>query len=518
MKKLFFLFLVVLSFMASYSQPWSGLPGGSLNSPPSTMISFGGYRWFSGGFSNSIARHNGVGWVATPPLTGQITSFCIWNGVLYGAGVFEVGPIRYGAVKWNGTGWEYFGIIPFGFYFNSITVFNNQLVFGGRSPFVDGLPISHLAKWDGAVWSAFPLTIICSWLTLPNIRVVKEINGYLHVGGDFNYVNGIPSGLAFKTDGTSVIPMGLEWNYYVADFAKYHDSVFCTGNFPFGPFPANEGSPGIVKTNDATWYQVGHGLKMRGLSMTTSLTDLYVGGYYNNTCYNTPCNHADVGNLGKWNGNNWSNESSGLFNQGNEVVNFLYYDTLTNKMYAIGSFHTSLGDVADFVAVRQLTVVPIRLSKFLANYKNGYVTLNWRDETPSDGVLVEIQRSTDGTLFKTFASSTEQSYFKDYSFTFKEENCKKLFFRLAFEGRYSDIRSVDIPCPGPKIIAGKQVLTIDTKTPVTLIVMSTTGQVLVKTVLTRGYQQIPLNVSPGVYFIRAIDQKGNVFSKKIFIQ
>ncbi len=282
MKKLYIILLCIFLFKSSYSQSWSALPGGSLSGQPNTMISFGGYRWFSGSFSSSVARHDGSGWIATPTLSGAAFSFCVWNNTLYGAGSFTVGAITYGAVKWNGTGWDYFGVISSSDYFHTMAVFNNQLVFGGRALFVDGIPISHLGKWDGVNWSAFPFTITCSWLTLPNIRTVKEINSYLHVGGDISDVNGVSSNLAFKTNGTSVIPLSLEPNYYVSDFAKYHDSAFCTGSFTFGPFPANQGSPGIVKTDDITWYQVDHGLKLKGLSLSASPVGLYVGGLYNN--------------------------------------------------------------------------------------------------------------------------------------------------------------------------------------------------------------------------------------------
>jgi hypothetical protein len=456
--------------------------------------------------------------VSTPATTAPIRRFYVWNNVLYGAGSFPFGGNTYGAVKWNGTGWDYFGLIT-SESFSTLTTFNNQLVFGGRAPSVDGIPISHLAKWNGTTWSAFPFTITCSWLTLANIRVVKTIGNYLHVGGDFDYVNAIPAGLAFKTDGVSVVPMGLESNYHVSDFAKYHDSVFCTGNFPFGPFPANEGSPGIVKTENTIWHQVDHGLKMRGLSLSVALSNLYVGGTYNNTCYNVPCNHADVGNLGKWNGAAWSNESTGLFNQGNEVINFLYTDTINNVLYALGDFHTSRGDIADWVVKKQLSIVPVKLSLFTASLEVGSMAkLSWRDETPSDQNLFEVQMSLDGRNFSVVGSVKGKANVKEYSFSQPISGCGVRYFRLKFDGaKYSSVITVLAACD-VSIQGLTQSLRIQTKHSGTLLVVNPQGQIVVRTVLTTGYTQVPAVVPAGVYIAKFTDKQGNSVIQKIMIQ
>ncbi len=529
MKKLVTLMCFCILTNFTRAQSWTSLPGGSLDGEARSMISFGGYRWFSGNFYHAgalsaefIIRHDGTNWVGTPATTAPIKGFCIWNNTLYGAGSFTVGANTYGAVKWNGSGWDYFGLIT-SESFSTLTVFNNQLVFGGRAPSVDGVPINHLAKWDGISWSAFPFTITCSWLTLANIRVVKTINGFLHVGGDFDYVNTTPAGLAFKTDGTSIVPMNLQTSYHVSDIVKYHDSVFAMGNFPFGPFPVNQGSPGIVKTDDVVWQQVDHGLKMRPRSGAVYLTDLYVGGDYNNTCYNAPCNHSDVGNLGKWNGSSWSDESAGLFNEGAEYISFLYTDTLTATIYALGNFHTSRGDVADFIAKKSISIVPVQLSLFSANLlfdKN--VRLSWRDETPADGVKFDVQMSYDGRNFKTIGTVVEKQGDNDYDFLWTPgvQDCGRIYFRLSYEGKYSYVRSINIvgpACNKPRIIVDKQSLHIQTTNPGTLTIINTSGQNVFSAVLQSGYSQVYVNIPQGLYVTSFVDNKGELFSQKVFI-
>ena len=523
MKKLSFLLLWAFSFKATYSQSWAPLPGGSLNGSVTSMISFDGYRWFSGGFSNSVARHNGTNWVSTPPTTAPIRAFCVWNNVLYGAGSFPFGGNTYGAVKWNGTGWDYFGLIT-SESLSTLTVFNNQLVFGGRAPSIDGVPISHLAKWNGSTWSSFPFTITCSWAVLADIRAVETINNYLHVGGDISDINGVSSSLAFKTDGTSVIPLSLEPNYYVADFAKYHDSAFCTGNFPFGPFPANQGSPGIVKTNDVIWHQVEHGLKLRGLSMSASPVGLYIGGSYSNVCYNIPCNHADVGNLGMWDGTSWSNQSNGLFNQGNEVINFVYTDYSTNLTYAMGSFHTSQGDVADYIAVKTSYPLPVHLSLFTAQLSAdnaNTVLLRWRDETPDDQNLYEVQMSTDGTNFYKIGAVAGHSNVNDYSFVYPNKDCGKLFFRLHFENDYSQVRPITIPCLKPTLIfkQGQSLLMVNTPKPGQVKIFSSSAQMISSFSVSVGRTERPISgMVTGVYFVTFVSSSGDLITQKIMIQ
>jgi len=312
--------------------------------------------------------------------------------------------------------------------------------------------------------------------------------------------------------------MSLAPNYGVADFIVYHDSLFCTGSFPFGPFLANQGSPGIVKTSNTTWNQVEHGLKLRGSSMSKYLTDLYVGGSNINWCFNSPCNHADVGNLGKWNGSTWSNESSGLFNQGNEGINLLYTDVNSNTLYAIGDFHTNRGDVADFIAFKHTNVVPVHLSSFTAQVVvGGNVKLSWRDETPEDGVKFDVQMSSDGQNFKSIGQMIGKTNKNDYSFVYSNKSCGKLYFRLAFEGKYSETKLVNIDCD-VSITSDAKALRIQTKHSGTLTLTNTAVQILARTVLASGYRSIPLSYPPGVYIANFVDTKGNTYNQKILVQ
>lgn len=515
MKKLLFFVVFFVSVFHLNAQSWESLPGGSLDGPPNTIISFGGYRWVSGSFyhagslsSEFVARHDGVGWIPTPALSNPAHSFCIWNNTLYAVGSFEIATTTYGVAKWNGVGWEYFGVIPSGFYFHTATIFNNEMIFGGRVLLVDGISINHLVKWNGSTWTSFPFPISCSWAVLPEVSTLEVFNNFLYVGGVFSSVNSASTVLAFKTDWLSLTPLSLDPNYGVTDFISYHDSVFCSGSFISGPFPVNQVSPGIVKTENAAWHQVGHGLKLKANSLARHTADLYVGGSYINWCFNSPCNHADVGNLGRWDGISWSNQSAGLFNQGSENINFLYSDTVNNTIYAAGDFQINRGDIADFIAIRRSPPLSVTFHSLSGRViENNIMELNWRDETPEDGITFDVQVSIDEENFSSIGKVSELSTKKDYSFRYQIKECGKYFFRLSFEKKYSNIIFSEIACGTTSVQQLGRLLLIKPTGQGNMDIFNQVGQ-KVKSLSILDGQTIKLfDLPPGLYVFRFTGSK-----------
>lgn len=166
--------------------------------------------------------------------------------------------------------------------------------------------------------------------------------------------------------------------------------------------------------------------------------------------------------------------------------------------------------------------LPVHLSSFTAKYQsNKTVVLNWRDETPEAGTKFTIQLVNSGGLASvSIGEVIEQADRKDYSFTYNPpaNTCGKLFFRLSFEGKYSEVRSIDIPCTGPKITGGKQSVTISTKLSGTIAITSMLGQPVARTVLAIGQTTISAIVPIGVYIARFVGNNGKVYTQKVFIQ
>ncbi len=143
--------------------------------------------------------------------------------------------------------------------------------------------------------------------------------------------------------------------------------------------------------------------------------------------------------------------------------------------------------------------------------------LSWRDETPEDGVRFEVQVSNDGRSFQTVGQVTEQGSKNDYSFLYPNRDCGKLFFRLAFEGKYSDVRPISVTC-GISLIAGKQLLQINTKQAGEIFINNSSGQMVLKQSVMKGVSSLNLQILPGVYFVQFFGQNGSVSSQKLFIQ
>lgn len=148
--------------------------------------------------SNSVVNNISLwnnSWVSAfsnglPYPIGMLT---IYNNDLYAAGAFFGNPYNCIA-KWNGTNWSpltstginlvnnllYHGV-------ESGLVWNNELLVGGHFLNADGLPnTQHLAKWNGASWSAFVEGDVP--VSSNSINDFKVYNGELYVAGEFDQI------------------------------------------------------------------------------------------------------------------------------------------------------------------------------------------------------------------------------------------------------------------------------------------------------------------------------------------
>lgn len=201
-----------------------------------------------------------------------------------------------------------------------------------------------------------------------------------------------------------------------------------------------------------------------------------------------------------------SNVFDDFFQNGRTINSFMF----GGGNYLCSNGGSYFGDTLILDDIRWTTDIvnnplPIHLSRFTGYYKNGYTTLTWRDETPADGVLVEIQKSIDGVHFASFASSTEQAVFNDYKFTWKAEECGKLFYRLLFEGKYSGIISVTVPCSKTVLTQVAKGVRINTPSGGAVSVYSLTGQEILSFPAAKGFSEYSLSSLPGgMYIVRFV--------------
>jgi hypothetical protein len=164
--------------------------------------------------------------------------------------------------------------------------------------------------------------------------------------------------------------------------------------------------------------------------------------------------------------------------------------------------------------------LPVKLSSFTASLGTANVVkLSWHDETPSDQNSFEVQMSLDGRNFSKVGVVAGKTVLKDYSFNYPITGCGIRYFRLKFDGAtYSNIIEVSIPCD-IDIQGSKQSVRVYTKySGGQLTLTNPSGQLLVRTVLSSGYSQVPVVVPAGLYIARFTDKQGNVVVQKIIIQ
>lgn len=363
-KKLFTLILAYSICFEGESQVWKTLPGGPLNGDLSSAIRFGPYMWFGGLFNNGgpvaspfIIRHDGFQWIATPFTNGVPVNFCIFNNELYAFGGFDIGPLRYGIMKWNGAGWTPLAQLLSGESMRSGTVYKGELVVGGRFTSINSASIEYIARYDGANWYAFSGgPILCGWLVEPDINQVYAANNYLYVAGSFDKICGVNSSCTAKWDGTSWYALSIGTNTSASSFMSYGGNVYVSGTFQ-NAGPAT--SQGVAKEDTVAgdWSNAGNGVKLNALTMALYQSKLYIAGN------DEPGSGDFVGNCGYWNGTNWVADNQGINNSG-AIILMLYTDPLTGVLYAGGSFNTQIGDTTDYLAYKSSSPLPVVLAQF----------------------------------------------------------------------------------------------------------------------------------------------------------
>jgi hypothetical protein len=131
-------------------------------------------------------------------------------------------------------------------------------------------------------WSALPGGGMNDWVYASTIY-----NGDLIVGGKFTNAGGVSANHIARWDGTSWTPLGIGVNGKVNALTVYKGSLVAAGEFTFA---------GGIETNFiAQWDGTAWNDELGGVGSTvTSLavigTDLYVGGYFTEAD-NTPVNY-----------------------------------------------------------------------------------------------------------------------------------------------------------------------------------------------------------------------------------
>jgi trimeric autotransporter adhesin len=340
----------------------------------------GSFDYTGDTFVNRIAKWNGTKWIAlgeglTFPSSLGIEAIAIHGGKIFAGGSFEgrvkmldsakwidlgegvnygdvaslvsggselyVGGINFliedepqGIAKWNGNNWNALcGDNDRGIHGEyevyAVATNGNDLYIGGEFNFVGGVPAQNIAKWDGSNWSSL------GGGTDSAVYAIAMSGDTLYVGGSFAHAGDSAINNIAIWDGSSWSPLETGTNSDVKAITVNGSDVYVGGQFTdAGMSTANH----IAKWDGVAWSALGDGLNDGVNSIAIVDEDIYAGGYF------TIAGGQDIKYLAKWDGSNWSAPGDGV----NEPVRGLA--TSSSFLYAVGEFTEAGGGVVNYIA------------------------------------------------------------------------------------------------------------------------------------------------------------------------
>ena len=247
---------------------------------PNGDIVAGGVFTKAGAVSaRNIARWDGAAW---SPLGSGLTGFMqgttdasrllglavLASGDVVAGGYFTTagGVSAKNVARWNGTAWSEIGsgvtstdgFAPFVSAFLELP--NGDLVVGGHFTAAGGVSAKHIARWDGATWTAFGSGLAGGLAGFPIAvyQFVRMPNGDLVACGDFTVAGGVTVNRIARWDGAAWSSMGSGMDNDVYALQLLPNGDLLAG----GAFTTAGGvsARGIARWNGTSWSAFGAGL------------------------------------------------------------------------------------------------------------------------------------------------------------------------------------------------------------------------------------------------------------------
>jgi hypothetical protein len=328
----------------------------------SALYAGGAFTSAGGVATNSIAKWNGSSWSALGVgMNGYVFALTVFDGgsgpALYAAGSFSTagGIAVSGVAKWDGSSWSALGSGMDGGVF-ALMAFDDgsgpALYAGGHFTSANGIAANSIAKWNGSAWS--PLgTGVEMLYTVRAFAVFDDGSGpALYAGGTFLTAGGVPASHIAKWDGSIWSPLASGTNDEVDALTVFDDgsgaALFAGGFFNIaGGVTVNR----IAKWNGSSWTPLASGMQSfdSHVYVLTTFDDgghlaLYAGGTFTNA------SGVAANNIAKWNGSSWSAVGNGM----NDAVDALHEwdDGQGPALYAAGVFSSCMDSGDGYIAKR----------------------------------------------------------------------------------------------------------------------------------------------------------------------
>lgn len=312
----------------------------------------GKFTMAGGAPASRIARWDGTAWSPLGPgLLGTVfalETFDEGSGAgpeLFAAGAF-VNPANHVA-KWNGTSWTWLGMGVAGDV-NALATFDDglgggpALYAGGQFMTAGGAPASSLATWDGSQWSEVGGGLNSLVDTLEVLKDPSDASPALFVGGEFHTAGGIPILHIARWDGSTWSPLGSGMNSTVRTIASFDDGTGVPALYAGGYFQLAGGFSAryLARWDGSAWS---HGQGLTGAVYALARDErggsgvLVAGGGF--SVAGAESSHG----VARWDGSAWSGLGGGV---DGVVLALAFFDEGSGPaLFAAGKF-TGAGGVA----------------------------------------------------------------------------------------------------------------------------------------------------------------------------
>jgi len=193
--------------------------------------------------------------------------------------------------------WDGFHGPGMGDFVLAVTSYDTRLVAGGRFREASGLPVDHIAEWDGAEWRALGEGMN------DVVWSLVVYNGDLFAGGSFTTAGGVSADYIARWDGVDWNPVGGGTDGCVRALTVHNGHLIAGGSFNHaGGISAHR----IAQWDGIAWASLGAGMDSTVLALCTHNGDLIAGGDFR------IADGDSAKYVASWDGSSWNPLGEGM--------------------------------------------------------------------------------------------------------------------------------------------------------------------------------------------------------------